>query len=108
MLKKAAEIFTIILSTQQIKELPPLDRGEEIRKIDKQQFERWQNQWGGRVWRFEQQGGAGARITKAEKRAGAKSHEFLTGDDPDAQTFYHIANRSKDVVMFDIQVKIRK
>jgi hypothetical protein len=106
--EKTAEKFTVILSKQPIKELPPLDKSDEPRKVDKQQLERWESEWGGRVWRFEKQGGAGASITKVEKQAGAKGGEVLARDDPKPQTVYHVERKATNVLLFDVSIKIRK
>jgi hypothetical protein len=106
--EKTAERFTVILSKQPIKDLPPLDKGDEPRKVDNQQLERWQSEWGGRVWRFEKQGGAGASITKIEKQAGAKGGEVLAGDDPKPQTVYHVERKATNTLLFDVSIKIRK
>ena len=42
----------------------PLEKSEELCGIDKQQFEGWQDEWGGRVWRFERQSSADTSITR--------------------------------------------
>lgn len=106
--EKAAEIFTLIVSKQPIKELPPLEKGDEPRKIDKQQFESWQSEWGGRMLIFEKQGGAGTTITRVEKQAGAKGGEVLAGDDPKPQTVYHVERKAANTLLFDLSIKIRK
>jgi hypothetical protein len=106
--EKTAEVFTFVLSKQPIGELPPLVKANEPRKVDKQLFDRWQAAWGGRVWRFENQGRAGAIITRAEKQAGASGGAVLAGDDPKPQTVYHIAAPDAGVLLFDVPIKIRK
>jgi len=106
--EKSAEVFVVLLTQQPINELPPLKEDEENRAVDRQQFERWQNEWGGRVWKFERQGGIGASITKVEKQAGAKGGTALTESDPKPQTFYHVTHKSADALLFAIPIKIRK
>jgi hypothetical protein len=106
--KKSAEVFTIILSLQPLKELAPLEKSDEPRRIDAELFERWQREWGGRVWRFESQGSARARITEAEKGAGAKVGAKLSDEDPPPQTVYHVASKSTDILLFDISLRIGK
>lgn len=106
--ERTAEVFTIIFSKQPIIDLAPLEKSDEPRKVDKQHFERWRNQWGGRVWTFESQGTAGASITKVEKVAGSANGVALTGDDPKPQTVYHVARKATDALLFDLSIKIRK
>jgi hypothetical protein len=106
--EKVAEVFTIVLSQQPLKELPPLEKSNEPRRIEKPQFERWQNEWGGRVWSFERQGSSGASITRVEKKAGAKVGSKLTEDDPYPQTVYHVARNLAGILLFNVSLKIRK
>lgn len=107
-LEKVAEVFTVIFSQQPLKEISPLGQNEETRRIDQEQFERWQRDWGGTVWSFENRGSKGASITKNEKNAGAKIGQMLTEADPQPQTIYHVASKSKHVLLFDVALKIRK
>jgi hypothetical protein len=106
--EKTAEVLTVVLSKQPISELPPLDKGNEPRKVDKQLFESWQKAWRGRVWKFENKGGVGVSITRVEKQAGANGGAVLAGDDPTPQTVYHVASLDADVLVFDVSIKIRK
>jgi hypothetical protein len=106
--QKVAEVFTIVLSKQPLKELPPLENSDEPRRIDNVLFERWQTELAGRVWRFERQGRPGARITSVERHAGATVGAKLTQDDPYPQTVYHVENTSKDLLLFDISLTIRQ
>ena len=106
--EKVAEVFTVVLSRQPIKELPPLETSDVPRRIDKQQFEHWQNEWSGRAWKFEKQGSADTSITRVEKTAGAKVGARLTESDPYPQTVYHIERKSTDILLFDVSLKIRK
>ena len=106
--QKTAEVFTVIFSRQPIKELSPLEKSDEPRKVEKQQLERWHGEWGGPVWRFEQQGSAGASITKVEKQAGKQGGEYLDDADPKPQTVYHVAGRKADALVFDVSIEIRK
>jgi hypothetical protein len=106
--EKIAEVFTVVLSQKALKELPALEKSGEPRLIDKKQFERWQSEWGGRVWRFERQRSAGAPITIVEKNATAKTGTKLTAEDPYPQTVYHVESKTKDVVLFEISLRIRK
>jgi hypothetical protein len=106
--EKTTEVFTVILSKQPLKDLPPLEKSDEPRPLDKSQFERWQNDWGGQVWKFERQNSAGLGITKAEKNAGAKVKAPLSEDDPPPQTVYHVSRKSPEVVLFTVPIKIGK
>jgi hypothetical protein len=106
--ERIAEFITIVLSRQPLKELPPLEDGEKFRRLDKQQFERWRNEWSGLVWKFEMQGSVGTGITGREKNAGAKVGAKLTGGDPLPQTVYHVGRKSTDILLFDVSIKIGK
>jgi hypothetical protein len=103
-----AETFTLILLKQPFAALAPLAQNEEPRKLTKQQLALWRADWGGRVWRFEMQQGAGASMTKAEKRAGTKGGGVLDGDDPTPQTVYHIERKTPNALIFDVSITIRK
>ncbi len=105
---KVAEVFTIILSKEPLKELPLLEKSDEPRRIEKVLFARWQTELAGPVWRFERQGPAGASITSVERSAGATLGATLTDDDPYPQTVYHVANTSKNLLLFDISLTMRK
>lgn len=104
---KVAEVFTILLANQPIKELPPLKSNEDHRRIDPKQFEGWERDWGGRVWRFERVGVAGAAITKVEKSASRPDGELLSAADPEPQTVYHVKGKSRDTLLFTIRARIR-
>jgi len=106
--EKTGEAFTVILSKQPIKELSPLEKSDEVRRIDKLQFERWQTEWGGRVWKFERFGGVGKSITGDEKEAGATVSAMLTDGDPYPQTVYHVERKAEGILLFDILLRIRK
>jgi hypothetical protein len=106
--EKVAEVFVVVVTPQAIKELPPLKDEEENRAVDGQQFERWEKEWGARVWKFERQGGRGASITQVEKSAGKTSGAALTETDPQPQTVYHVARKSTEVLWLSIPIKIRK
>ncbi len=106
--EKIAEWITIILSRKPFEELQPLEDDELVRRIDKQKFEGWRNEWIGPVWRFEMQDEVGSSITGREKNAGAKVGAKLNGGDPLPQTVYHIGRKSTDVVLFDLALRIGK
>ena len=103
-----AETFTLILLSRPLADLAPLAQTEEPRKLTPQQLARWQSEWGGRVWRFELQQGAGASMTKAEKRSGIQGGGVLHEADPTPQTVYHIERKSPDALIFDVSIAIRK
>lgn len=105
--KKIAEEFTVLISPQPLKELPPLAVDEEIRKISLAEFENWQKEWGGEVWKFEQESNIKAAITKVEKNASLTKKEILNQDDQLPQTVYHVAHKPNQPILFTVMVKIR-
>ncbi len=106
--EKTAEVFTVLLSTEPLAELPPLADDEDYRRIDPRQLKEWESKWGGRVWKFEKIGGAGAAITSAEKKAGASGGALLSDSDPEPQTVYHVGRKPGEPLVFTIPVRIRK
>jgi hypothetical protein len=104
---KVAEVFTILLSNRPIKELPSLKSNEDHRRIDPKQFEGWERDWGGRVWRFERIGAAGVAMTQVEKSASRPDGELLSVVDPEPQTVYHVQGKSRDTMLFTIRARIR-
>jgi hypothetical protein len=105
--EKSAEVLTILVAPQPLKELPPL-MDDQPRIVDSQQFEKWNREWGGRIWKFEQKGGAGAAITKGEKNSAVTSNLTLTKDDRLPQTIYHVAHKMGSPLMFTVPIRIRK
>src|SRR5260221_11147079 len=93
---KVAEVFTIILSKEPLKELPLLEKSDEPRRIEKVLFARWQTELAGPVWRFERQGPAGASITTVERSAGATLGATFLYDGHYLQTVNHFVNTSKN------------
>lgn len=105
--QKIAEVFTVLISPQPLKELPPLGVDEEFRKISLTEFENWQKEWGGEVWKFEQEGNTSLAITKVEKNASLTKKETLNQDDQLPQTVYHVAHKPTQPILFTVVVKIR-
>ncbi|MFY9227340.1 MAG: hypothetical protein WAQ98_32010 [Blastocatellia bacterium] len=105
--KKIAEEFTVLISPQPLKDLPPLAVDEEFRKISLTEFEKWQKQWGGEVWKFEQESNIKTAISKVEKNASLTKKETLNQDDQLPQTVYHVAHKPTQPILFTVVVKIR-
>jgi hypothetical protein len=106
--RKNAELFTVILSPTPIEGLKPLAADEQVRKLDATQFSAWERQFGGKVWSFEQEHGAGVTITKVERDATVRGTSTLTEADPLPQTVFHIARAAAGPVMLTIPVRIGK
>lgn len=106
--KKAAEVFTVLISSEEMKDLPPLGKDEEPRKIETAKFEQWQKEWGGKVWKFEQEGNTNLTITKVEKEASSTKTATLDKDDQLPQTIYHVASKSNNIILFTVVVKIHQ
>jgi hypothetical protein len=104
---KAAELLTVILSPTPLKELAPLAPNEETRKLDPQQFASWMDAWKARTWRFEQQGGLSAIITRAERAAGAAGHTTMTDEDALPQTVYHVGRKLTAPIYVEVPIRIR-
>ena len=104
--KKTGEVFTIVLSSELVGMLPPLDRTEDTRKIDQVLFNRLQHEIGGAVWKFKQVGEALRNITRVEKKAGPNGGGLLEDFDPQPETIYHVARRGDGVLLFQIAIKI--
>jgi hypothetical protein len=105
--EKVAEVITLLISPQPIKDLPVLET-EEPRKIEKQKFEQWVKEWGGPAWKFEQQRSVGLPITKAEKNANVAGGQLLSENDNLPQTIYHVAHQPGRPFLFTIPIKIHK
>jgi hypothetical protein len=105
--KKTAEVFSLIISPQPIAELPPLKEDEDPRKLDPLMLEKWEREWGAKIWKFERAGRVGVAITKAEKEAGGAGGGILTESDPVPQTVFHVARKAGEPLVFTLPVRIR-
>lgn len=105
---KIAEVFTIIVSPMRLSELPPLSTGEQYRELKQAVFDRWVNDWSARVWRFEQEGGPGTLITRAERQSLASGGTRLGADDPLPQTVLHVGRKFDRPILLTISAVITK
>lgn len=105
--EKIAEVFTLLMSPNPVKELPPL-ANVQPRKIDKKLFEQLTSPGQYHTWRFEQERGIGLAITRAEKDADITKKEYLTEHDNLPQTIFHVAHKQDEPFAITVVARIRK
>src|SRR5215217_2548896 len=101
------EMVTIIVASEPL--IDPEQLGPRSIKLQRQQFESWERQWGGiATTRFEMADGAGTIMTEKEQAAGANAATELTQDDPVPQTVYRLAIKPENPILFSVPMKFRR
>ena len=98
------ELLTVIVAS---KPLADVSAGPSALRLDGAIVARWENQWGGRVQRFELEGGAGRPYSRVEKQAGVEGR-LLTQDDELPQTIYHVIGPPGDPLVVSVPLRIAK
>jgi hypothetical protein len=98
-----AEVLIIIVSPNQLRELPVTS---EPLKITSEKLSQWEREWGGRAEQFELEGGGGLPYTKAEKTAGGDGSRMLTQTDPLPQTILRLNARPGSPVLVKVLLRI--
>jgi hypothetical protein len=98
------ELLTVIVTPRP---LTDVSAGPSAQRLDRALVERWEKQWGGRVQRFELEGGAGRPYSSVERRAGVEGR-LLTQDDELPQSIYHVTGSSGDPLVVSIPLRIAK
>ena len=98
------ELLTVIVSP---KPLTDVRAAPTAQRLDRALVERWEKQWGGRVQRFELEGGAGRPYSRLERQAGVEGR-LLTQDDELPQSIYHVIGPLGDPLVVGIPLRIAK
>jgi hypothetical protein len=93
----------IVLVTREPLELPI---GRAKLRLTAEQVERWEQQWGAPVDRFEMVGDERRALTLAEKQAAAGGQP-LTQADPGPQTIYRLRVRPSDPLFLRFRIRVR-
>lgn len=100
------ETLTVIVSPTPIEGLQTTDG---LQRLEAQQVEMWEKQWGGVTGRLELSNGAGKPWTLAEKAVGADRLRVLGIDEPPPQTiYYRPAIKDSSPVTLNVQLKYRR
>jgi hypothetical protein len=97
------EELTIIVSPKPLR--LPLGTPSDPVRLDRAQVARWEKQWGGRVERREERGGAGKQWTAAEREAD-KGERRLRQGDPLPQTIYLVKAKPGAPMMLHVPLQI--
>ena len=97
------EELTIIVSPNPLN--LPLGTPADPVRLESAQVARWEKQWGGRVERREERGGAGKQWTAAEKEADKGERRLVQGD-PLPQTIYLIKAKPGAPMMLRVPLRI--
>jgi hypothetical protein len=97
------EELTIIITPKPLN--LPLGRPDSPVKLERAQVAQWEKQWGGRVERLEERGGAGKHWTVAEKEADKGERRLVQGD-PLPQTIYLVKAKTGAPMMLDVTLQI--
>lgn len=98
------EVLTVLVTQQPLAEVKA---GPRMIKLEKEQLERWEKQWGVSAEQFELIGGAGKAYTKAEKEAGQEGARLLTQEDELPQTLYRINTGRGNPLLINVPLKIK-
>ena len=97
------EKLTIIVSPKPLK--LPLKLPLDAYKLDRELVTQWEKQWGGRVERREERGGAGRLQTEAEKMAGEGERRLVQGDSL-PQTMFLVKAKPGAPMMLHVPLQI--
>lgn len=97
------ELLIIIASPRQIPELQSLS---DAAPVPADKLVSWEKDWGGRVERFELEGGAGLPYTGVEKTAGGDGSRMLTQGDPLPQTILRVNAKTGEPTMVKLHLRI--
>jgi hypothetical protein len=97
------EELTIIVSPNPLN--LPVGTPADPARLESEQVARWEKQWGGRVERREERGGAGKQWTAAEKEADKGERRLVQGD-PLPQTIYLIKAKPGAPMMLRVPLRI--
>lgn len=97
------ETLILIVAPNPLVELPI---GSEPLKLSSDKLAQWEKDWGGRVEKFELEGGAGLPYTKAERSAGGDGSRMLTQTDPLPQTVLRLNSKPGTPVLVKIVLRI--
>jgi hypothetical protein len=97
------EELTIIVSPNPLN--LPVGTPADPARLESEQVARWEKQWGGRVERREERGGAGKQWTAAEKEADKGERRLVQGD-PLPQTIYLIKAKPGAPMMLRLPLRI--
>jgi hypothetical protein len=98
------EVLTVIVTGRPLTEV---SAGPSAQPLDRALVGQWERQWGGRVERFELEGGAGRPYSRVEKQAGAEGR-LLTQDDDLPQSIYHVIGSPGDPLVVSIPLRIAR
>ncbi|MGQ0703070.1 MAG: TIR domain-containing protein, partial [Gemmatimonadales bacterium] len=84
-----------------------LDIGSQPLRLDADQVEQWQRQWGNAIEQLGMVNAAAQPFTIAEREASGQASRLLTQDEPMPQTIFRFAAGPRDPLLVQVRLRIR-